>query len=308
MSPTHGEYIYARQLRKRILVFIREEVMTDYQRYREAIDANAKDAVKAEKALFLPEHISFQSLQFVQDVKTTSPIPWIRTFRNVTQIKRELHKQILNELVTGFQLNHAASIQSLLQRLEDATEHLPKEERLKVLQAAGLTKELVQEYESTKSKVMEQTKVIDERTRAIDKLAGELKEAKTTAAESDHRKATIDALKAEVGSLRKDRANLEARLEALSDEKVSVASGSIGAQVPIDVTNFTGGITSGFSGYSGYPAFTLPPATCSLCSATLDFSKSRKCLNCTREYCWSCWPLTALAQDRCPECSKFPRR
>jgi hypothetical protein len=49
VSPTHGEYIFAHKTKKRMLVFIRKELMAYYQSYRTVLKnekAKEKDETK----------------------------------------------------------------------------------------------------------------------------------------------------------------------------------------------------------------------------------------------------------------------
>ena len=49
VSPTHGEYIYAHKNKKRMLVFIRQEVMIHYQSYRTCLKKTNDKKEEAEK-------------------------------------------------------------------------------------------------------------------------------------------------------------------------------------------------------------------------------------------------------------------
>jgi len=95
ISPTHGEYFYAHKNFKRMLVFIRSEVMTYYQSYRRALKKCNNKIDEAEKILShtLPEYIDFKTLQFIHEVKTTKPIPWIKEFEDITTVKKKFRRK-----------------------------------------------------------------------------------------------------------------------------------------------------------------------------------------------------------------------
>src|SRR5688572_28361502 len=51
VSPTHAEYLFAHFHRKRLLVFIRENILTHYQTYRTALKRHKGNKGKTLKAL-----------------------------------------------------------------------------------------------------------------------------------------------------------------------------------------------------------------------------------------------------------------
>ena len=104
VSPTHGEYLYSRHVKKRMLIFVRREITLHYQSYRTVLDnfKGNKDEAKKNLEKSLPEYVSFESLDFLHEVKTTGPIPWIKEFDDVTNIKAEIQTKMLNELAELF--------------------------------------------------------------------------------------------------------------------------------------------------------------------------------------------------------------
>lgn len=148
-SPTHAEYLHARKHRKRILVFFRDELKTYYQMYRRRRAAGGKKRSRPELSesqleALLPEHIDYRSLEFFGEVKKTRPIPWICEFRDVTDVKNEVHKQLLNELAVAFHAREQAlsllvrdgyeAIAHALDKLEEG----PRKQFLETLGGADL--------------------------------------------------------------------------------------------------------------------------------------------------------------------------
>ena len=92
VSPTHAEYIFAHDRRKRMLVFVREPLFAHYDSYRTLVKKHngVEAAVRAALEPALPAHVDYDVMPFLAEVKTSTPIPWIRPFRDVTDIKSAL--------------------------------------------------------------------------------------------------------------------------------------------------------------------------------------------------------------------------
>ncbi|MDB5146587.1 MAG: hypothetical protein JWQ57_607 [Mucilaginibacter sp.] len=73
VSPTHAEYLFAHKTKMRMLVFIRTEMQTHYQSYRSALKKakNDKSIAKENLIKVLPDNIAFETLEFIEEVKTT---------------------------------------------------------------------------------------------------------------------------------------------------------------------------------------------------------------------------------------------
>ena len=148
ISATHGEYRYAMEKRLRTMVFVRTEVMSQYQNYRAARRELKNDEEEIRKRLYLPKHIEFGTMKFVHEVKTTgNPIPWITTFDDVTQIKTEIQHQLTNELARAFRQNVNA-LSGFASTLEEMMCHVEEDKRKAILLDAGLAAELVEKIES----------------------------------------------------------------------------------------------------------------------------------------------------------------
>lgn len=159
VSPTHGEYLLAHKLRKRMLVFIRKEVLTFYQGYKEACKkCKTEEEVKETLAKSLPDHISFETLKFVEEVKTTKPIPWIKEFDDVTSLKTEVQKKMLNQLAEIFLIKEQ-HLDTVIKVFNQAMEELSPEKQKEILQKINATKELREAKEELDNKEKELQKI-----------------------------------------------------------------------------------------------------------------------------------------------------
>lgn len=143
VSPTHGEYLFAHYKGIRMMVFIRKELSVYYQTFRSVHDKH-KDRAEADKILAsaLPEGVSRQTLEFISQVKTTKPIPWIKEFDNVTEIKTEVKKRLLNEFAEYFMVKKG-QMDAILAAFERVVGELPAEKQKKILAELGPTKALL---------------------------------------------------------------------------------------------------------------------------------------------------------------------
>lgn len=225
VSPTHAEYIFAHQTKMRMLVFIRKELLTYYQTYRTAVKNSEGDKEKAKESLSisLPKHVSFEALEFIEEVKTARPIPWIKPFENVTEIKEEIQKKMLNELSEIF-LFRNKHLQAVIRAFSTVLDDLPEDKRKETLERIGATKELIVEIES-------QTKVISELKKEKDKLESQL-EKKTTElekAQKDKKKESA-ALQKKVKDLSEELESLDTRISSheLNNANYLITGSSVG--------------------------------------------------------------------------------
>jgi signal transduction histidine kinase len=145
ISPTHAEYLYAQRKRKRILVFIRENVLNLYQSYRAALKDSghnisiAKENLKKTMPTFIENLAVFD---FINEIKISNPIPWIKSFRDVTEIKIEVQKKMLNDLVDHFLLKEK-DVETIIKTFAVALNDLPKEKRINVMKKIGVTRKII---------------------------------------------------------------------------------------------------------------------------------------------------------------------
>ncbi|WCT11056.1 DUF4062 domain-containing protein [Mucilaginibacter jinjuensis] len=156
ISPTHGEYRFAHHKKKRILVFIRKGLLEYYQIYREAIKKAKGDENLAKRRLgkILPKTLDYRTLEFINEVKTRSPIPWIIEFKNVVDIKKEVQKKLLNELADVF-LFKQRNLEAVLRAFEITMQELPEDKRSETLLKIGVTADLLERIDSLTEKKRE---------------------------------------------------------------------------------------------------------------------------------------------------------
>lgn len=285
ISPTHGEYRYSRAKEKRMLIFIRECLMNDYQRYREALKSKV-GAPKAEvlaavkNELFLPRTIDFETLQFIEEIKTQQPIPWIRTFRNVTEVKHEVRRQLLNELARFF-IDRECQLQELIRRFSNALQDSTPEQRQEILQKIGYTKGLIEEVE-VKTKIIEESKgQIETKEKEIERLAKEKEKNRE-----------------QIGKLEKEKNDLQTRVGQLERENASKLSplSSQPAFIPQHNPNF--------AQYGTGLADQTDP-TCQNCgrqlSTWLISGHPNFCPGCNRVLCDNCFGFTT--NGNCSSCN-----
>jgi hypothetical protein len=149
ISPTHGEYRYAIQQGKRLLVYVRKSVMGHYQTYRTALKTanNDTEACKATLAGVLPKTTEFKALGFIHEVKITDPIPWIIEFDNVVDIKTDLKQKLINELASVF-MHKQKHLDAVIQAFDKIVMELPADKREAALKSIGVTGELIKKIEA----------------------------------------------------------------------------------------------------------------------------------------------------------------
>jgi DNA-directed RNA polymerase subunit RPC12/RpoP len=274
VSPTHGEYLHAHTTRQRMLVFVRREVMTHYQSYTKNID--------------------FKVLDFLNEVKTTKPIPWIKEFDDVTTVKKEVHKKMLNELAEVFMIKNQ-HFETVVKVFNRAMDELSEDKQKEILQKINATKDITEVRESLIEKQKELEKIKKER-----KGNKASEQAKTEKIKKLERK--INRLEQEIES----SDSLAGRLLVESDGKVRInTSNQIFIDPPIDYSNTNR--TIGFFG-DDYNK-------CSKCDKTVDnnsllgsYETMNKCSYCGNKYCQDCWPKNSIVGfyelNKCPECKK----
>ena len=296
VSPTHGEYLYAHKNRKRMIVFIRSEVMTYYQSYRRALE-NCDSVEKAEELLIktLPEYIDFKTLKFVHEVKTTKPIPWIVEFDNITSVKKEVQKKMLNELAEIF-LVKDMHLETVIDSFNKALASLSVEEQKKVLLKIDVTKDLTE----TVDKIDKYQKELDIAKKALDDTT----ETNTLQKQKYEKK---------ISELEKDISKLEAKSFESRLNKYYIKEGKIQVGTPKDFVPVT---------VSPFPI--IGSKQCVNCGKVeLGFiheahnnvvkEPMRKCPDCKRNLCSKCWPKSYSKNtylfgqsevEICPRCIK----
>jgi hypothetical protein len=214
VSPTHAEILMARAHNIRTLVFVRQDLLPLYQMYR-----NATKEVAGLKAFgpMLPKHVDLESIALVHEVKTTKPIPWIDEFTDVADLKRKVQHKLLNELAATF-LFRQAHLETVVKRFAEAISQLPEEERTRVLNEIGVTRDLVATIEA-------KTKTIAGQQHEIERMTKEVSQAKEKAAKAKLR-TTLTEKTTELSRLKQERTSLIAS-GSISDSPFDPVSADI---------------------------------------------------------------------------------
>ncbi len=303
VSPTHGEYLHAHNSRQRMLVFVRREVMTHYQSYRTAIE-NSETKLEAQRALkvTLPKNIEFKALDFLNEVKTTKPIPWIKEFDDVTTVKKEVHKKMLNELAEVFMLKER-HFDTVVRLFDKAMDELSEEKQKEILEKINVTKGIAKAKEELAKKQLELLNVKEE-----------LSKEKASNNEIDKGKSK------KINNLEKRIKDLEADLNsegALNNELLIENNG----KVRINTSNiiFNDNPVNEYSKFYGIGFGTNNDQVreCSKCKkqpdndeffAYTNYSTLTECYFCRKKYCNDCWPNSntpgIYGIKKCPECSE----
>ncbi|GAA3746081.1 hypothetical protein GCM10022422_32950 [Flavobacterium ginsengisoli] len=297
VSPTHAEYLFAHKTKMRMLVFIRKELMTYYQIYRTTLKnlKGDKEKVKENLSLSLPKHIAFETLEFIQEVKTSSPIPWIKQFENVTEIKREIQKKMLNELAELFLFKNK-HLESVIRIFSTILYDLPENKRKETLEKIGTTKELIVEIET-------QTKLISDLKKEKDKLQIQLTKTSEDLekAQNNKDKQTI-GLQEKVKNLTKELGNIGTRIISheinnanylITGTTTPYSSSLELLKTPTDtITGITNGIYLSSLGLN--PSYTIPKV-CDKCKTNTSLTNSivlntlKTCPSCSKKLCENCF-------------------
>ncbi|MBI5775660.1 MAG: DUF4062 domain-containing protein [Verrucomicrobia bacterium] len=285
ISPTHGEYRFAKKKGKRTLIFIRGGLMNDYQRYREALKTEAADVAteamaKIKEKLFLPITIDFDVLKFIHEIKTEKPIQWIRTFKDVTEVKRAVHSQLLNELAMSFIDRQG----ELIARFSKALDSCDPEERKKILKRIGYTNELIEDIEKKATDIADLKNQINQKQKEVEILALE---------KTKNRK--------KIDELETDMADLGMRVNDLQEENTLTLSGTAYAPTP---SGFAG-LGASFLQYDS--AEQVGNRTCDQCKNRLPIAllyNNSQCPKCKRTLCHKCFGASIFS-GLCAQCGAY---
>lgn len=299
ISPTHGEYYYAHKNFKRMLVFIRSEVITYYQAYRQILKSmKGKSTNEIEEAFekMLPEYIDLNTLKFVHEVKTTKPIPWIKEFDDITSIKKEVQKKMLNELAEIFLVKNM-HLEIVVQSFNKVLQSLSSDEQTKALQKINVAKELTEKVSQIEEyqKELESTKQLLHSNQQLTKTQ-----------KSKYNKEILD-LNSKISKLEnasrlnpKDQFYIENGKIQLNDLS------TINSQSLANSTIFS---LSHLQNYNN-DLFIVKKDKCDSCNKQNDYfsnwsieNELHKCNNCARNLCGDCFSTTQiLINGMCSEC------
>lgn len=315
LSPTHAEYRYARHLGKRVIVFVRDEIQTFYQSYREVSKKykENKNSTKKSKIKWmegklrylLPKHIDFDTLEFFSEIKTESPIPWIRSFKYVTEIKSEIQKKLINQLAETFLLREK-HLYTIIDSFSRALNDMDPEGQIKVLSGIGATNEfLVHNRESNKE---------------LEKLRGNISELKKERDDEVNKGKRTEQQKKELESkvkkLEEEKRTLENQINhenrSILKDKI-YSDGHSGNPVfqKMMLNHSNDGLNNYDCPHLLYRA-SVDLDFCGKCSNSVEKNALNLCTKCFRSLCSDCWPSGSYSrtfqfygwvEPYCPDCS-----
>lgn len=310
ISPTHGEYIFAHTNRKRMLVFIRENLMPHYQSYRKVMSDCNNDIEEAKKILnpTLPPLVTFDTLQFINIVKTTRPIPWINEFKDITTIKKEIQKKMLNELAKLFLIKNKHA-ETVIDSFNIVMDTLSIEEQKKALGKINATKQIINAVDK-----------LDKYQNDLSKVESELEQTKTTNTTlRNKQKKQIEDLQNKIDQLENETYSTNSQF-FIRNGKVKIGNPNY-----IDSESFITGSSSSHDSYTNYNNISnglffnqLETKKCERCNKNKSSFSLSKCPSCNRNLCDKCWSknsetpfsfhsenigILSKNNNICPECA-----
>ncbi len=167
--------------------------MTFYQSYRKLLKDNSEEDTETKMKEFLPDRIDYNVFKFVHEVKTTKPIPWIKEFETVVDVKTEIQQKLNNELAEVF-LAKEKHIDTLIKGLNQVLHASSKDRRLEIIQQLNVKSELTEKYQIAQDRLKQyqdelmkiaenETKKREDLEQHITQLSSEIEDLKN---QSDH--------------------------------------------------------------------------------------------------------------------------
>lgn len=285
--------------------------MPHYQSFRTVMKKCNNDVIKAKEFLepTLPEHVSFESLEFINMVKTRRPIPWINEFDDITCIKKEVQKKMLNELAELFLIKNK-HFETVIDSFNKVMDSLSISEQKKVLQKVNATKEIQDAVEKLENLKNELTKTEEELIKA----------QKNNSKDKSKFEKKIKSLEEEIYNLGKET-------KTTGDSQFFINQGHVKYGNPNYLNKFFSGATINSSEniYSSLyksnsePLSYLGANLCDGCGKVIEDphgytvtvvhsgKNMNTCLTCNKSYCKDCWPkemTSGLSNFQCPNCTK----
>lgn len=314
ISPTHGEYIFSHSNKKRMLVFIRKDLMPHYQSYRLVMEKCKRNKEEAEKMLTptLPDYVTFETLDFINEVKTTKPIPWINEFDDITTIKREIQKKMLNELAELFLVKNR-HFETVIDSFNKVMDSLSNEKQKEILQKVHATKEVIDAVD----KLGNYEKQIKEANDNLEmaRLSGN--------GDKERYEKEIAALKSKISNLENETLKSSTSQFFINNGQLKFGNPNFNENLLIPKNTSIYRIGEGFSkiGLSG--SVNLNIRLCDNCGQpgnyTVNYGSAAlsdnidTCPSCNRNLCSSCWPKNIVSfatkgitirSEKCPKCTK----
>lgn len=174
ISPTHGEYRFAMGISKRLLVFVRKEIMIYYQVYRKFSKLGyQKEDLHERLKESIPDRVDPLIFDFINEVKTTKPIPWITEFETVLDVKKEIRSKLNNELAEVF-LAKDRHLDTLVKGINKVLQSSSEDERMVIIEKLDIQNDLTERYRITKEKLKSIEAELDKISTTEVKKRGEL--------------------------------------------------------------------------------------------------------------------------------------
>ena len=286
VSPTHGEYLYAHSRHKRILVFVREGLMQHYETYRNIIKVSKNDDERESLLKAVPDRVDVDVLRFIEEVKTTRPIPWITTFKSVLDVKRELKLKLFNELTEVF-MAKSQNIEAAIRLVGQAFEGMEDKEKQEFLSKTPIR--AIIEHDQVE---------LAAKNRELEELNNKISnsqeaERKNIAEEKRRLEGEITKLRGVIDGMQTDKGKIERLSNALSADRLTAT------YIPTTSADTAASLwnTSIIFGSCGKCGKGLSSA-----SAT-TFSQCLPCSECGKTYCADCWPRLLSIGTKCPACT-----
>lgn len=298
VSPTHGEYIFTHKNNKRMLVFVRKEIMVYYQSYRQTLKNCDNNESEAKNIITktLPKYVDYETLKFIHEIKTTKPIPWIKEFDDITTVKKEVQKKMLNELAEIFHIKELKS-EIVIDSFNKIIDNLGPEERKNVLTKINVAKEFID--------------AVDE----LEHLNAELQVTKHQLSQTEATNLEIkDKHEKKIRDLEKEIKKLEKRQNTddhfvIKDGKIRIGDSNLFENYS-NLINNTNSLISEYNVNSNYFLNTRKCDQCfqsvysGLANNAIQLKLLNTCPSCKRALCSTCWPKRIdILDGLCPKCS-----
>ena len=178
-APTHAELRHALDLGKRVLIYVHNDTWNFYETWRKNPDAFKTAA---------PHGLDEGTLKMFQELKERSPAPWIERFSDVSDVLKSLNSEFVNQVYAQLHEREKQAADSAAYLLNKILEAAP-EVREKV--TAGLSPDLVTDREALQQQL---------------------------AAIETQLKETEGATQEKIESLARDKSEVQARLDAVTQQ------------------------------------------------------------------------------------------
>ncbi len=206
LSPTAAEFSHAMSLKKRMIVYVRDDVVATYDVYR--TNGGTLSPLK------LPKSIDASIFPFFEMVKKSDPAPWIEKFRSVVDIKDSIRKRLMHEI-----------FRSLVTR----------ETELRIE-----SEDIISKFSSLSPEIRKEiAKSVDS------KLTDELEDVQAKITKIEEKKLELGILQNSSNELEKSLEALEGRMAKLTEEKLKGEMRALQTFLYINLNNLNQNFVAG---------------------------------------------------------------